>query len=81
MAKGIKTGGRKKGTPNKLTKELRTILKELLYKELDKLPEHLETLEPKDRIAVSIKLLPFVLPNVRSVHYTENEESVVIDWL
>ncbi len=33
---GKKFGGRKKGTPNRLTKELRTILKNVLYNELEK---------------------------------------------
>ena len=32
---GKKFGGRNKGTPNRLTKELRTILKNVLYNELD----------------------------------------------
>ena len=34
---GKKYGGREKGTPNRLTKELRTILKDVLYNELEKI--------------------------------------------
>ena len=34
---GKKYGGRQKGTPNRLTKELRAILKDVLYNELEKL--------------------------------------------
>lgn len=30
MAKGVKTGGRQKGTPNKITKELKTMVLEAL---------------------------------------------------
>ena len=35
MAKGYKSGGRKKGTPNKLTKEIRTVLKDIIYYEIE----------------------------------------------
>lgn len=73
MAKGIKTGGRQAGTPNKLTKEIRAILKDFLYNELELLPDHLNGLEPKERIEIIIKILPFILPKVNTVNYNENE--------
>ena len=47
---GKKYGGREKGTPNRLTKELRTILKDVLYNELERIEELLESLEPKERL-------------------------------
>ena len=47
---GKKYGGIQKGTPNKLTKEIRTVLKDLIYKEHDQFKEHLDSLEPKQRI-------------------------------
>jgi len=77
MAKGYKTGGREQGTPNKLTKELRTILKNILAKELETLPEHLEKLETKDRLELVIKLIPYVLPKVEPVSIDEGEP---ISW-
>lgn len=73
MAKGLKTGGRGQGTPNKLTRELRTALKNILHQEIELLPEHFESLEPKYRLEILIKLLPFVLPKVDSVNQNENE--------
>lgn len=73
MAKGRKTGGREKGTPNKLTKELRAVLKDLLHQEFEELPNHFEGLEPKERIELLIKLLPYALPKVKEVHYKEGE--------
>jgi hypothetical protein len=54
---GVKYGGRQKGTPNRLTKELRTILKEALHKELESIGELLEQLEPKERLEVLINLV------------------------
>jgi hypothetical protein len=64
MAKGIKTGGREKGTPNRLTKELRSVLKEIIYQEFAGLPDRLDKLEPRDRLELLIKLLPYILPKV-----------------
>ena len=46
---GKKYGGRKKGTPNRMTKELRSILKDILYEEIEALQERLDALKPKER--------------------------------
>jgi len=73
MAKGIKTGGREQGTPNKLTKELRSILKNILAKELETIPDNLEKLEPKDRLEITIKLIPYVLPKIETVSMDKGE--------
>ena len=74
---GNKYGGRQKGTPNKLTKELRSLLKDILYQELEQIQEHLETLNPKERVELLIKLMPYALPKVTSVSHTTNEP---LDW-
>ena len=73
MAKGTKTGGRVKGTPNKLTKEIRIILKNLLAKEIKNLPDILEQLEPRERLELIIKIMPYVLPKVRDISHDNNE--------
>ena len=77
MAIGQKTGGRQKGTPNKLTKELRAILKSIIADELNRIPETLESLEPKERLLTVIKLLPYILPQVKSVNSDNGEP---IQW-
>ena len=58
----VKYGGRKKGTPNRLTKEVRTLLKNLLFSELSQVESHFEKLDPKDRVELLIKLMPFICP-------------------
>ena len=55
---GKKYGGRQKGTPNRLTKELRGILKEIISNELECLEVHLDKIEPKQRVELLIKLMP-----------------------
>ena len=74
---GNKYGGRQKGTPNRITKELRTLLKDILYQELEQIQKRLELLEPKERIELLIKLIPYALPKVTSVSHTTNEP---LDW-
>ena len=58
---GIKYGGRIKGTPNRLTKDMRTVLKNILFNELGNIEEIMDSLDSKQRIELVIKLLPFVL--------------------
>ena len=76
---GKKYGGRKKGTPNKMTKELRSVLKEVLYSELENIEERFDQLEPKQRIELMIKLMPYVFPKLESITHTANEP-VDLDW-
>ena len=70
---GIKHGGRKKGTPNRLSRELRDVLKDIVYQELSLVQENLSKLDPKDRIDLLIKLIPFVCPKIKSENHDLNE--------
>ena len=55
------------------TTDLRLFLKELMQREFEALPELLEQLEPKERINVMCKLMPFVLPKVEAVIHLQGE--------
>ena len=74
---GKKYGGRKKGTPNRITKELRSLLKDVMYDEIGALQDRLDALNPKERVELLIKLMPYALPKVTSVSHTTNEP---LDW-
>ncbi len=63
---GKKHGGRVKGTPNKISAELKTVLSEVIEKEVEKLPSYLLQLPIKDRLEVVAKLLPYVLPKAEN---------------
>jgi hypothetical protein len=56
------------------TNGLRETLKAIMQKEIEKLPETLETLEPKERLNIICKLMPFVFPKVEAIHPTEGEQ-------
>lgn len=59
--------GRPKGTPNKTTFELKEVIKTIIDDELEKIHEHLEQLEPKERLDFITKLLPYVIPKQSEV--------------
>lgn len=69
--KGKKTGGRKKGIPNKTTKETREFLSNLLNGQSENIEVALNYLhERKEYIAylnAVIKLLPYVAPRLKQV--------------
>jgi len=77
---GKKYGGREAGTPNRLTKELRVALKNILHQEIELLPEHFNKLEPKDRLELLVKLLPFALPKVEPESYQIGEGGIADSW-
>ena len=80
MAKGFKTGGRELGTPNKTTSELRKVLKHMVDDELQNLQDNINELEPKERIELLIKLLPYILPKVQTVSARDGE-TIGLDWM
>ena len=57
-------GGRKAGSVNKVTAEARQTLKLIFDDEIGHLRANLETLGPKDRIDILLKIMPFLLPKL-----------------
>lgn len=80
MARGIKTGGREAGTPNVVTSQLRSVLKDLLFVELQNLSGYLSELPTKDRVDVITKLMAYALPKVDSVEVHEGEPLNSANW-
>ena len=60
-------------TDKALTGDLRETLKNLMQKEIEQLPELLDSLEPKDRLNIICKRLPYVFPKVEAVHPSHGE--------
>lgn len=56
-----------------LTNDLRETLKRIMQKEIQKLPETLEGLEPKERLNIVCKLMPFVFPKVETISAKDGE--------
>jgi hypothetical protein len=62
MPKGVKYGGRRKGTGNKLSAELKEVLNEYCMNEFQFLNANIERLTLHERIILFTKVLPFILP-------------------
>lgn len=74
MATGIKTGGRTKGTPNRVTAEIREKFTLLIDNNLNRLQDDIDTLDPRDRLRIIIELSKFVLPTLKSTELTETKD-------
>ena len=70
---GKKFGGREKGTPNVLTKEVRAVLKAVVFEEVALIQDHLKELDPKIRLQILIRLLPYVCPKLENVQHDLGE--------
>jgi hypothetical protein len=49
------------------TKDLHGRLKEIVQREIDRLPELLEQLEPRERVKTLLQLLPYATPKIANV--------------
>lgn len=72
MARGVKTGGRTKGTQNKINSEIKVAFQLLIESNLEQLKYDIAELEPEKRIQAIIQLSKFVVPNLKAVEQTFN---------
>lgn len=73
-------GGRKKGTPNKATSDLRENIKQLIEANWENVQSDLSALEPKDRLAFIEKLLRYVVPQESKITQ-EGETSELLEQI
>ncbi|HWB61984.1 MAG TPA: hypothetical protein VG603_00635 [Chitinophagales bacterium] len=74
MAMGYKTGGRKKGVPNKNSKEMREKIKDLLEREFEQLGAALEDMSPEKRANMFFKMAPYGLSKLCVLGDSEPKE-------
>ena len=58
--------GRPKGTPNRVTKEIRLKIDQFITDKIAEIDEIWKELEPKDKFTFLSKLLEYTLPKLRS---------------
>lgn len=80
MANKVKTGGRKAGTPNKSTSELRELINELVSNEIEYIIDNLSKLTIAERIEVTLKLLPFSISKLQPTKELESSDTKII-WI
>lgn len=64
-----KTGGRQKGSPNKITKAVKECISNMLteYTNSETFRKDFATLEPKERLMIVEKLMNYIVPKMQSV--------------
>ena len=75
-----KTGGRQKGTQNKVTTVTKEILSDMLgdYQESGLMTADFLALEPKDRIQCAEKMMQYILPKMQSTSVDFNNKATKI---
>ena len=67
---GRKTGGRKKGTPNRVSGDMKAILAGFVseyYNSGEFEKDFKAMLDPKDRLDIFTKILPYIMPKMQAV--------------
>ena len=73
--------GRKAGSLNRATKDIRDAFTLLIENNIDTLQEDLNGLEPKQRVKLLLDMAQFVVPKLRNVDLkTDEKEIVTIDF-
>jgi hypothetical protein len=73
--------GRKAGSLNRATKDIRDAFTLLIENNIDTLQEDLNGLEPKERVKLLLDMAQFVVPKLRSVDLKSDvEETITIDF-
>lgn len=66
--------GRKKGSPNLMTRELRELLRTAFNDEINSIPATLKSMEPKERLDMLCKFLPYFAPKMQSIAIEDNRD-------
>jgi hypothetical protein len=73
-----KTGGRKAGTPNKITGTLKEFLSDLIDDNREQIKQDLESLSAKDRLQMIERFMQYIMPKQKEIEFsgtmTEDEK-------
>lgn len=83
-----KTGGRQKGTPNKLTSDFKSWIYTLIDRNRNQIKKDLKNMDPKDRLLILEKLMQYVIPKQQAVQtsidysrITDEQLNIIINRL
>ena len=74
---GEKSGGRKKGTPNKTTAAAKKFMAAIMeeYVDGDLIKEDWKKLKPRDRMELAKDILPYLVPKLQAVAVIDDDET------
>ena len=70
--------GRPKGVQNKSTAEIKAALQSIFESNLPEIQSDIDSLDPKDRIVLLLKIAEFILPKMQAVQIEDKERDKVI---
>lgn len=76
-----KGSGRPKGTPNKMTKDLRDFFKSFLDKNTDKVQSLFDQVakdNPSKALDIFFKVSEYIVPRLRQIEYREEAEKIEV---
>ena len=79
-AQGQKTGGRQKGTPNKITAEIREFLASLVFDNMDLIRQDIKDMTAEQRASFLPKILPYIVPKQKP-KTEKDEQDIACDHL
>lgn len=65
-----------KGTPNRITIELREKIQAILESEFENIEHRLNELNTKDRLEITLRLMKFAIPQLKEVQLIETPEPI-----
>lgn len=78
---GNKTGGRKKGTPNRTSKEIREALGHLFNNNLERFEQELDKLEGMAYVKVMLQLVHYVAPKIKAIEHKVADDEEIFGWM
>jgi len=77
--KGVVTNstGRKKGSANVVTGRIRSLWEDMMVENIDQLKEDFQTLKPKERLELAVKVSQFILPKLQRQVMEIDQENIV----
>lgn len=77
--KGNQGGGRKKGTPNRVTKERRELINQFLDENWEDFKENYRKADPAARLRIYMEMIPYTTPKMASIEYKEKSTPKTFD--
>jgi hypothetical protein len=75
-----KSGGRQKGTPNKVTKDVRDFVRELISNNLELIEKDFKKISPKERLQLTVGLLQYVIPKMTETSLESNLDGITLNF-
>ena len=71
--KGQQGGGRKKGTPNKVTRERRELISSFLDENWEDFKQNYKTADPATKLKIYMEMIPYTTPKMATIEYKEKD--------